>query len=268
MIEARVGDVATRLILDTGSSDHVLTIELAGAAGLDAEPGEPGTDHAGAEVPSWTLGRVAASVDTMDFTLGDTVAIAAPPRFVERGMGGLLSPQHLHPTALAVIDLTDNRFLLVEAGPDAVAGWAAARWPALVSIALSRVSGEPTPVVEASIEPFPPVPALLNTGGRATEFAAPAVPGLRGVDPDRLGHGVGGSAVLGSEAMDRTLRVGAVRAAVPKLLIRAEITEILGLIGIDVLRGTVVVVGADPATGVVWLVPRTALADRVTPSRC
>src|SRR5687768_7147579 len=56
MVHVAVKGVTTKLILDTGSTDHVFTMDLAGRAGLDAEPCEPGTDHAGAPVPSWTLG--------------------------------------------------------------------------------------------------------------------------------------------------------------------------------------------------------------------
>ena len=258
MIEVRVGEVDTKLILDTGSTDHVLTIELARAAGLDAEPGEPGTDHAGADVPSWTLGTVAASIDRMPVTLRNAVAITGPAKFTGWGVGGFLSPQHLHPTGLVVLDLADHRFLLVEDEPEAVRAWIADRRPELVALACARDPAELTPVVEAAIEPFSAVPVMFNTGGRGTEFATAAVPGLRGVEPQRLGHGVGGGVVPGSEAANRTLRVGDARFAVPRLLIREQVGSMLGLIGMDVLRGTVLVLGADPAAGVSWLVPPTS----------
>jgi len=114
---------------------------------------------------------------------------------------------------------------------------------------------EATPVVDAAIEPFPPVPTMLNTGGRGTEFATAAVPGLRGSEPDRLGRGVGGSAVAGTEVADRILRVGDARLPVRRLLVRDSIDTMLGLVGMDVLRGTVLVVSGDPARGLVWLVP-------------
>ena len=53
MVDALVAGQPTRLILDTGSTDHVLTIDLVRSAGLAHEPGEPGTDHAGSSVESW-----------------------------------------------------------------------------------------------------------------------------------------------------------------------------------------------------------------------
>lgn len=262
MIDVRVGEVATKLILDTGSTDHVLTIELARAAGLDAEPGEPGTDHAGDEVPSWTLGTVAASFDRMPVSLGNAVAITGPAKFAGWGVGGFLSPQHVHPSALAVVDLADDRFLLVDGRADAVRAWAADRRPELVALTCPRDPAELTPVIEAAIEPFPVVPVMFNTGGRGTEFATAAVPGLSGVEPERLGLGVGGSVVPGSEVTDRTLLVGDARFTVPRLLIREQVGSMLGLIGMDVLRGTVLVLGADPAGGVSWLVRPMSLPAR------
>ena len=56
MVHAVVGGVPTRLILDTGSTDHVLTKELIDRVGATLSPGEDGTDHAGAPVPSWLVG--------------------------------------------------------------------------------------------------------------------------------------------------------------------------------------------------------------------
>ena len=120
---------------------------------------------------------------------------------------------------------------------------------------LPRLTGEETPVILAAIEPFPPVPTMLNTGGRGTEFATDAVPGLVGDEPDRVGHGVGGSVVRGALAGERTLRVGGATFPVPGLLVRDEIGSMQGLIGMDVLRGTVLVVTADDRGAVTWLVP-------------
>jgi hypothetical protein len=258
MIDAYVAGMPTRLILDTGSTDHVLTIELARAAGLAAEPGEPGTDHAGASVDSWTLGEVAARLGGYDVVLRDTVAITGPAPFEGWGVGGFLSPQHLDPAAFAVLDLIGDRFRLIDADGDgeAVATSLATQYPELTVLTLARVAGEATPVVMAAIDPFPPVAMMLNTGGRGTEIAAAAVPGLTGVEPDRLGHGVGGSVVPGTQVGERSLRVDSARFTIPELLVRDEVGSMQGLIGMDLLRGTVLVVSADDRRPVTWLVPR------------
>ena len=122
MIDCVVNGTPTRLILDTGSTDHVLTIELARAAGLPHEPGEAGTDHAGESVDSWFVGDVALEIDGVAFGLHDAVAIAGPAPFEGWGVGGFLSPQHIHPTAQAVIDLAGDRLILVDGDDAAIDG--------------------------------------------------------------------------------------------------------------------------------------------------
>jgi len=81
MVRATVGGVATKVILDTGSSDQVFTREVA-------------VDIAG-----------------QSFPLHDAVAIPGPPPFAGWGVGGFLSPQHLHPTAWVVLTLTPSGYL-------------------------------------------------------------------------------------------------------------------------------------------------------------
>ena len=258
-VDARVAGVATRLILDTGSSDHVFTIELARAAGLPHVPGDPGTDHAGSSVESWLVGDVSIEIAGAPFALRDSVAITGPAPFEGWGVGGFLSPQHLHPTANVVIDLVADRLLLVGAREDVidVVPWLRTRAPDLMSLELARDEFEATPVVLASIEPFAPVAAMLNTGGRATEFATAAVPGVVGtVSPD-LGKGVSGDPVIGSIVEDRVLRVGGARLPIPRLLVRDAIDSMQGLIGMDALRGTILMVGADRQRPIWWLVPDT-----------
>lgn len=51
MLEATIAGARTRLIVDTGASDHVLTSAFATAHGLRTAPAmESGRDHAGAEL--------------------------------------------------------------------------------------------------------------------------------------------------------------------------------------------------------------------------
>ena len=93
MVHATVGGEATRLIVDTGSTDHILSIELANRVGLRAEAGEEGTDSTGASVPSSSLGAVQAEIGHTAYQLTNVIAITAPGPFEPRGIGGILSPR-------------------------------------------------------------------------------------------------------------------------------------------------------------------------------
>jgi hypothetical protein len=174
-------------------------------------------------------------------------------------VGGFLSPQHLHPTARVVIDLRGDRFILVDAADADIATWLRDRAPDLVLLELARDPDEATPVVDAAVAPFAPVATMLNTGGRGTEFAVGAVPGLVGVPQEEAGKGVGGSPVHGIVVERQTLQVGEARFPVPRLLVRESIDTMLGLVGMDVLRGTILAVAAERGRPVWWLVPADSL---------
>lgn len=73
------------------------------------------------------------------------------------------------------------------------------------------------------------------------------------------GHGVGGGTAIGFEMADQVLRVADARLPVPSLLVRKEIGVAQGLVGMDLLRGTVLVVRADLSRRVLWLVAPNGL---------
>jgi hypothetical protein len=265
MVEANVAGTSTKFIVDTGSTDHILTRELADRVGLNSEPGEPGTDGVGASVPSWTLGDVPVQIGDQDFTLQAVVAIMGPAPFAGWGIGGILSPQHLHPTAHVVVDLLDRRLTFVEGALLGVVALVAARSPTLRPLTLDRAAGDSTILVHACIDPFDPVVTMLDTGGKRTEFVPSAVPGLRGRRRGSGGRGVGGGQAFGAEVENQTLRVGDTTLAVPTLLLRDDIGNAPGLIGMDILRGTVLVVSADEQQPVIWLVPPPGQVPRIPP---
>jgi len=256
LVEARIAGTATRMILDSGSTSHALTLELAKRCGVPVQPGEPGQDHAGAPVPSWQVGEVAIEIERMRLRLSDVVAIGAPGPFEGWGIGGFLSPQSLHPTAFAVVDLGGNQLQLVDAGVAAMDEWLRAQFPNLQLLRLGREPGEVVEVL-AAISPFEPVVTMLNTGGRTTEFEAASVPGLHGSRPDEPGRGVSGSDVDGEAVPGQTLVVAGARFAVPNLLVRAAMPYPPGMVGMDILLGTVLVVSAVPERPIYWLVPIT-----------
>jgi hypothetical protein len=258
MVEATVGGVSTKLILDTGSSDHVLTRELADSAALASEPGEPGTDSTGASVPSWTLGELDVVIAGRTFGLRDVVAIRGPGPFVGWGVGGFLSPQHLHPTAWVILDLAADRLALVEGDERALAGRLDRRSHGLRLLRLDRIPTDPTILVRAALDHFEPVVTLLDSGGKTTAFVASAVAGLGGGRRTGAGHGVGGGQIVGAVVENRTLVIADAHLPVARVVVRDEMDGHDGLVAMDVLRGTVLVVSADRSKPVFWLLPGSA----------
>ena len=252
LVIGAVGGVVTRLVLDTGSEVHLLNRELVDEIGLATAAGEEGTDHSGATMPSWSVEDVGLALGDARLTLRDVVAIPAPKPFPGWGVGGILSPQHLHPTAIAVIDLAADELLLVEADDATLDAWLAARSPGFETLVLPRDAGFATPVVEAAVAPYPAIPTLLDSGGRGTEFAAAAVPGLASGEMTRIGGGVSGADVVAASAGRQTLVVGRRELRVDSLEVRSSMHDPQGIIGMDMLRGTVLALSADPSRAVRW----------------
>ena len=255
LIVAAVGGVTTRLVLDTGSEVHLLTKELVDRIGLALKEGEEGTDHGGETIPSWTVEDVALDLGDMTVTLGDVVAIPAPPPFPGWGIGGILSPQHLHPRAYAVVDLVAHELVLVDGDDAALAAWLSARAPDLSLLGLERDDDFSSVVVRGSIRPHAEIPTMLNTGGRHTEFSSGTVPGVAGAGTERLGGGVSGADVTATLAGEAVLAVAGHERKVPSLAVRASMHDPQGLVGMDVLRGTILAACADRGRPVFWLVP-------------
>lgn len=254
LVHAQVNGEDALLIVDTGSTDHILTTDLTDRVGMHREPGEPGTDSAGASVPSWLVHAAEVRVAGHEFRFRDLPVIDPPPPFSTGGIGGLLSPQHLHPNAYAVLDLVSDRLTVVDVG-DELLVWLASQHPALRPLQLAAVAGEGTVLIRAGIEPYPDVVTMLDTGAKVTAFAASDLPDLAGGETRSSGRGVGGSESFATETLARTLRVGTARLPLPRLLLGAGHGEARGLIGMDLLRGTVLAVTSDPARPVIWLVP-------------
>ena len=212
-------------------------------------------------MPSWTVGTVSAEMAGLTLPLTDVVVIPAPPPFPDWGVGGILSPQRLWPKAHAVIDMVNDELVLLESDEPSAHGWARDRHLRLRDLVLDRVGGERTVLVSAAISPHPSVPTLVDTGGRDTEFATAAAPGVGGGANERLGGSVSGADVVGQRVGSAVLLIGDGAVQVENLAIR-DAMDPPGLIGMDVLRGTVVVCNDDPKGHVLWLVPNERIEGR------
>ena len=159
----------------------------------------------------------------------------------------------MHPGAWIVIDLVADELILATADSPRMATWLKARHPSMDLLSLERVAGE-TVAVPAAIEPFGTVVTMLNTGSSGTEFDVAAVPGLLGAPSEPSGFGLSGSGIDGEEVSGQSLRLGGRLFRLSVLLIREEMPPPPGLVGMDVLAGTVLAVAASPHEPVLWLV--------------
>jgi hypothetical protein len=254
LVHAVVNGVATRLILDTGASDHLLTMDVCEAANLATEPGEPGTDSTGSSVPSWQAREVTVRIGEIELALAEVIAIETPPPFRSGGMGGTLSPQRLRPGTYAVLDLSASPVATLVRADD-VDGWLAESYPGWRTIRLPAVDGDGTVQVEAAIDSFAPVITMLDTGAKMTYAARGAMPGLgEGGVRRSTGRGVGGTESFGVDVPGRVLHAGDATLPVDLVIAEHDLGSPGCVVGMDVLRGTVLAVG-PPGSPVRWLLP-------------
>jgi Aspartyl protease len=255
LVNAEINGVHTLLILDTGASDHLLTVDLCEAAGLATEPGEPGTDSTGSSVPSWRAHEVTVRIGAVDFAVPEVVVIGTPPPFRSMGIGGGLSPQRLDPGAHVVLDLAAGR-VVMPGGVDDLDDWLADAYPGWRTIRLPAVDGDGTVLVEAAIDRYSPVVTMLDTGAKATYAAQDAVPGLgEGGVARSTGRGVGGTESFGVEVPGRVLHIGDAALPVDLLIAGHDLGTYGCVVGMDLLHGTVLAVGGPPGSPVRWLLP-------------
>lgn len=261
MVAAQVRGIPTKLIIDSGATEHVLTIDLAKQAGLTYRVGDPGTDVAGSAVPSWNVDETTVDLSGKTVALSVLAAVEGPQPFAEWGVGGFLSPQRLMPEATVVLDLITNRLLVLDGAAEAVRAHLSARYEGSLLVAGVRHSSG-TLGVTLSVLPFDPVVAIFDTGADGTEVAAIAV-AADGLPPVASGRGVGGTVIEVGELPEQVVRVGEARFALPVLSVRDRIPTPEGakddevphaLIGMDLMKGTVLAIAPEHDGSVWWFV--------------
>ena len=246
MVEAVVGGVETRLVVDTGATDHLLTVEFARRIGVPLEAGEPGTDATGAKVLSWyASGDVAVSslggADGPVDVLRGVIAIDGPPPFARWGIGGIVSPQRLHPSGSVVLDLAGDVLTIGDS-----AGVADAPPGSWIAADVVRHRGGIL-CARAAVAPFSPCSMFLDSGSEDTDVDRTAVPGA--VD-DVLSNPL---LVVAGVAFQ--LVAVNVTDGIPAPEGSTEDEALHGLIGMDVMKGTVLVIPpADGGQQVQWFV--------------
>jgi len=177
MVVATIAGCATKLIVDTGATSHLLTMEFVERAGLDAVATAPGRDVAGDSVAGWSVGDVDAELGSLRSTLQQVVAIDGPDPFHEWGIAGFLSPQRLVEDAPIVLDLADARLYVEDVDAEEISARLRHRVGEFVPLeGAQHIAG--TLGVQLRVLPAEPVVAFLDTGAAETEVAAAAVEGV------------------------------------------------------------------------------------------
>lgn len=263
MVEVTVAGCGTRLIVDTGATAHVLTMEFVERAGLRAAPAPPGRDVAGDAVPSWAVGQVVATVAGSDVVLEDVVAIEGPPPFQEWGVGGFMSPQALSTTTTAVLDLGTDTLEFFDREPTDLLTDLAKRFDGCNLVQGVRHYAGTLGVEVSVVGAARPATAIFDTGAAGTEMAADIFPSVITGAEQEGGRGVGGSSIAVRSLGTQRLEVGDARLVLPVLSVRDEIPSPddagpgefpEALIGMDLLRGTALVVTPRDQGGVWWFV--------------
>jgi hypothetical protein len=154
------------------------------------------------------------------------------------------------------LDMAGDRLIALDGAEADVADWLARRAPDFRMLSLPREEGDATIVVRGAIEPHAPVSTLLDTGGKASDAVASAVPGLTGEATESTGRGVGGTERFGAVVTDQVLRLeGDATIPLPRLAVVDDIPGRGILVGMDVLRGTMLTVSGEPARPVFWQLP-------------
>lgn len=257
MVKARIHNVDTLLIVDSGASHHVLTKDFAEQAGLVLQPGEPGKDHSGAEVATWTLPSVDADLTGTGVPLTEVAAVQTIPPLKALGIGGFLSPQHLHAGAYAVLDFTRSDLQLVEGDAGLLGDWLQQQNPSLRALTLPRGNPDRKIFITAALLPGADALVELDSGGSGTEFLASYAGPAVETEQKSAGVGISGKEVLGSNGGARVVRVGGVEVAAPQVVLRQTMSQpdLKGLVGMDMLKSTVLAVTRSTKQPVLWLVP-------------
>lgn len=245
MLRAQVEGLATWLIVDTGASDPIFTKSLATHAGVTLQPAEAGTDHAGAPVSTWTSpDALALHLQDRVFHFAQPLIIEGPPVFKESGIGGVLSPQGLDPSAILLLDLRHDQLQLVQAELAELSKTISAQNPDLALLALPRAEatgdGVRLVVVQAALgSASTPIRLLLNSGGSGTEVS-PQVLGAGHTPAEPtigdIGHGMSGAAVQGYLGADQRLVFEQRSLPLTKVLVRDQGPHFDAQLGMSMLR--------------------------------
>jgi len=126
-VQVKVNEVSTSMVVDTGSSHHVLTTRLASLLRLQSR---------GAEDSGPAVGPLSLELGGASMTLASAIVLPLP--FDEEGWGGILSPQSLLTSDTKVIDFRNQMLYAVRGTPPTVDDWLSRRYGSMRRTKLVR----------------------------------------------------------------------------------------------------------------------------------
>ncbi len=198
---------------------------------------------AGAE---WRVGGVARRVN-------DAVVIAGPAAFGPLGIAGFLSPQHFFTGGFVVMDFPAGKMIVLQGSPDDLRAWLGRRYEGWERSEIPRVPGPDARRVFVAVTAAgrEGLVAEVDTGGSFSEVAEGLVPAdMTAAGPATLS--ASGQKTAARFIEGQTFGVGGLQFGPVKLKVRSAKSGFDALLGMDLLRGGVLVVATD-ATAPVWL---------------
>lgn len=257
LVPGRIQDQEGLLLLDTGSSHNALTRAFADAHGLVGTPAGTGRDHAGDAVKTELASATEWHVGAFARRLEDTVIVPGPPPFAPLGIVGFLSPQRLFAGSTVVLDFPGGRLFALSGSEAAIARWLAARYPAAERVPLPRVAGPHANklYVTAQLAGGVAATAEIDSGGTMTEFAESLLPPAEPAPEAATSKAVGGRTRTARVVSGQALALGSLDFGPMKIKARPAGAPPEVLLGIDLLRRTVLVIPAETAAPLLFLRP-------------
>ena len=256
LIRAAVNGQSTLLLVDTAATETLFSRRLLGSLNIGTKAAIAGTDHAGAEVPTWvTTDTLFLELGGHHLELNEVAAIETPNIFEDAGIGGILRPQHIFDAATLRLDLRGRRMMLSER-PFAKLERADSAPFSLIPLALKceRLAGEFDTLIAFSgrFDRYAAGNMLINTGVIESEVA-PDEQGVALPRPVAIGRGLSGSPVLG-QVVNGTYFVARAAILASGVIIRQQPAGIAGQFGMDVLGATCLDITAEGEA--TWWIPQ------------
>ncbi|MEO1270177.1 MAG: aspartyl protease family protein [Myxococcota bacterium] len=251
VVEVTLQGIPTRMIIDTGATHVVLFRAFVDGLTQTLRGDTPGTDHAGASVPTWIMDEPCTwDMGGCQGVWEESLVIEGPSFFDDWGIGGVLSPQRLMSGVCHVFRFAQGLWEVY--GADAI-DQALGTSPQAASIPQRTAEGELglLVLVSGALKDGDEGIWLLNTGGKHTEVSPLVCDVDESVAWEEAGKGVSGEPVLGAFLNDRSLVCGGLELALERLLVAQQRDGLNGQLGMDTLLPYTVVIPTDQTQPVI-----------------